>query len=214
MPLYRGSRRLILRRNVPAAVVGGASLAQIGTGVTDGGNPGGTVTLTGDIGTATATRVILIAATRQNGSFSGVTVNGQAASSVQASASGFSQFWALVGAAAGSGSQSIVATGGAFEFRALRAWVMDGLGSTTKVQSSTSTTAIGSISLLAGDYWFANGFTSNTARNWSGSTPVPTNDYNDNAGNGSTAQWTIASNVTGTALMSGGSAEITQIQYR
>lgn len=200
-----------------AAAGGGPSLALIG-GVTDTGSGNAAITLTGDIGTATATRVILIAANRQNsGGFSGgVTVNGQAASILQASATNVSQFWVLVGAAAGSGAQNIVLTGGTFELRSARAWVMDGLASTTKVQSSAAAAAnsIGSISLLTGDYWFANAQTLSGTRNWSSSTPTPTNSYDDSAGGGTSAQWAIGSNVTGTAAVSGGTTELTQVSFR
>lgn len=196
----------------------GPSLAVVGV-QPDTGSGNATVTLNGDIGTATATRVILIATNRQNtGGFSGVTVNGVSASVIQNSADQTSTFWALVGSAAGSGPQNIVATGGVFELRNVRAWVMDGLSSTTMVQGSTAAAAnsISGVSLNAGDYWFANAFTLSGSRNWNTSSPAATVQYDtpDNTGAGVNAQWTIGSNTTGTATVSGGTTTITQVSFR
>lgn len=102
MPLYRGSRRLILRRNTPAVSGTPFSIAYIGnaTDVT----ATGTYTFTSqNIGTADATRIVVVAIAAQAGSgfsVSSVTIAGNTAthapsSGAQSTTGSGSDIWYL-----------------------------------------------------------------------------------------------------------------------
>lgn len=154
MPLYRGPRRLILVRK-PIVVAAGPSYTKSAN--TNGAPASGILTWTGDIGTATATRVVLIAVYTQNAVATAATVGGQAATKIFTS--NFTTWWQYTGSAAGSGVQTITVTGGAFVSQIAQVWYMDGLNSTTMLNSATATnsttTLTTNIAITAGDLLFA-----------------------------------------------------------
>jgi hypothetical protein len=135
------------------------------------------------IGTATATRVILLGTWQQNSTaLSSVTVNGVSATPVLAHASdaGF-QFWTIIGASPGSGTQTVVLNGVAFNAQTAQIWYMDNLNSTTlkhsaqgASQNSPHTT---SINITSGDFLFAMTATFGNAV-YTGSTDAPANSSN------------------------------------
>jgi hypothetical protein len=167
--------------------------------VTDAGSGSTTISLSANIGAAAAGRVILIAATTQSGSgYSGATVNAVAMTAISITTPGpQAQFFYLVGVGPGSGTQSIVATGGQFQNRLLQAWTLNGLGATTPKQtagSGASTANIVSISVTAGDSLFAVTGTVSGATNFNGSTQTPSDTYDFGATvNATAADWTVGS---------------------
>jgi hypothetical protein len=159
---------------------------------TDAGTSSSTVTFSCNTGTATATRVILVGTARQGSSqYSGVTVNGLALTLVTGTdshAAHATAFWAGVGASFGSGSQTVILSGGAFELRGAQVWTMDGLSSTSAKNASITT----SITTAVGDFLFRADSTNSASESYSTSTEAPANTYNNSAGFQWGADWKIA----------------------
>jgi hypothetical protein len=163
--------------------------------IMDAASGNSTISANLDIGTASASRVILIAATRANGPFSSVTVNGVSCTSVTADTAGDTAFWACAGAAPGSGTQTISLMGGIFENRAAQVWVLSNLTSTAAQQTANSGGATSdhiSISVTAADFLFAVANFANGSTTYSGSTQTPSNVYNNISVVQMAADWAIA----------------------
>lgn len=163
-------------------------------GLADGGTGGNVLTISGDIGTAAANRVVVVAVAAQNpGAFTGVTVNGVACSNLGPSDG--ADIWYVAGASPGSGTQSIAVTGHDFETRGVTAWALSNLSSTTPTSAKGVGTAILSGGAVAGDLVFASNNSQTGADTFNASTVTPTDNYNRvvPGGAGIMADWLIAS---------------------
>lgn len=173
-----------------------ASYVNKGSGA-DNGSGATTLTFTCDIGTATATRVILIGSMCQSTTdFTGVTANGVSLASIPGTTSNAGHavgFWSIVGASPGSGVQTIILNGGQFFQRGAEVWILDGLNSTSAKNVGVSTGGGPTITTAVGDFLFANNFCSAT-ESYTTSTEVPANTYDNHTNGGqAAADWTIVS---------------------
>jgi hypothetical protein len=173
------NRRIIM---TPVLSTGGGSPFYVRAGNFGGTDNGSGVTaFTSDIGTATATRVILIATFQRNAAaLTSVTVNGVGATAILTG--GFEtsmQFWQLTGAAAGSGNQTVTLNGVSSVETLSQVWYMDNLNSTTvkhtALTDGAATPCTTNINITAGDFLFAFLGRNAPTPSWSGSTDAPAN---------------------------------------
>lgn len=215
MPLYRGSRRLILRRNVPP--VGGGGPAFTFQNSANTGISGSALTASIDIGAAQADRLIVVGAS--TGAISlvtsvvvnGVTLNADVNSNTQ-----IAVFSGIV--ASGSGSQTVTVTwaSGNFNDRSFGLWRVTGLSSNLVKQTATSTGTTGTISVTAGDLMFGVAIGTSGTPTWASSTEAPFATHLLNAGGQGSAEWTIVGTNAAFALNSVvvGGAGIAVATYR
>ncbi len=166
--------------------------------VADGGT--GSNSFTSAIGTATATRVILIGVVQGNSTaFTSITVNGVTATAIFSGTSRPEmQFFQITGTAPGSGTQTVTLNGGAFFVQIAQVWYMDNLNSTTVKQTAKSSgnpPVTTNINITAGDFLFSIIGSGQTGFSWSSSTDPVANSAT--LSNGTTsignADWTTVS---------------------
>jgi hypothetical protein len=147
----------------------------------DNGTSTNPVVFSANIGTATATRVVIVATSDTSAAISAVSVGGVSATLLTSHpgvSDGSVLLWQVTGSSPGSGSQSVSVTGGIFTARLTQVWVMDGLTSTT-VKQVAGAGAGGSswtIPVVAGDYMVAIGGQTGSV-NFGPSTQAPSNSY-------------------------------------
>ncbi len=173
----------------------------------------GVSTFLSNIGTATATRVILIGAIQTAGTpLTSVTVNSITATAILTGTTHTEmQFFQITGTSPGSGSQTVTLNGGAFLNQIAQVWYMDNLNSTTvkqtaKVNSNPPNTT--NINITAGDFLFSIIGNGQTGFSWSSSTDPVANSFTLSSGATSlgNADWTTATTSASWAAVANWSA--------
>lgn len=178
-----------------ASVAAPAAYAFAGSDFNTGGVGNVWTSTATNIGPAAAGRLVVVLFVCQNNPSLTMTVNG--VSMTQAAVTNpnaqVSIWYGTV--ATGTGSATIVTTGGNFLNQTMLVYYATGLGSNTPRNTATGTTAA-TISVNSGDFLFALASGTGTA-SWAGSTQSPSGTQSQAGSasieNGSTADWTIAS---------------------
>ena len=201
MPALIGSRRALFY-NTPAVVAASAPTASfVGADYLSGATSD--ITVTGNIGTQAANRVVVAIAYNGNDAYSDVMCGGVPMSVLLSTTNNATvcKMWVLAGASGGSGSQSIVATAtGAYHQRALAVYTIENLASTTAVATDTVYANPSNLDFTsaAGDIIIAGGYTT-SAGNWNSSTEAPNGTPTASALGGGTDLYTAFWNDISTA---------------
>jgi len=180
----------------PVAAGGGSpSYAFVGTFTDQGAVSGDTISTTMNIGTAAASRTIVIVGTSQNTpTLASATINGVSCTKdVSIVQTGI---FSCPGVSYGSGTQTITVTwtGSGFLFRSIGVYELSNLASTTVVHTASGTTSAATISVANHDLMFSvNSATNPTAATYSTSSVAPSNSGLLWANVGGYADWLIAS---------------------
>jgi len=218
MPLYRGSRRIIMSRRVSSP---GAPAGYSFRGVGQSSASGSVTNFSIDIGTASADRLVVVGVGFQGvAGITSVIVDPAGANvtlaqdAINASGNTSTLYSGLVTSGAGAKNIEVTLVSGSFLIRAVSVWTLTGLSSNLKKQSSAFAGTTGNINVAAGDFLFAMAHHVGGTVTFSGSTEAPAAAHNTGNATDDAADWTVVATNASFALVPGSSSNVATTTYR